>query len=304
MNLSPEFDGDRKKYKKFRQAVVLYLSVNRHIYDDDELKIGFILSYMNDKEAAQWREAWIEGNTRNGTLWFPAYENFLNEIDRAFNPTDAVGDAMHKLRALKQESRSAEELITEFNLLCRQAGIGATGDTSLINFFQPALNKPLLEKILDSETIPTTIQGWKEKVIQLDNNYRRKMAILGKTRDNRGQTTNMGRQFARPNYQQVQTQMRDPNAMDVDALSIKQREEAIRKGTCFGCGEIGHISRNCPKKRQGGYGGRGGNAGQTSNTRTTWTKGKDLLAHTCTLTANLPPNELEELLKEAEQSGF
>jgi hypothetical protein len=171
MNLPSEFDGDRKKYKKFRQAVVLYLSVNRHIYDDDELKIGFILSYMNDKEAAQWREAWIEGNTRNGQLWFPAYEDFLGEIDRAFNPTDAVGDAMHKLRALKQGSRSAEELITEFNLLCGQAGIGAAGDTSLINFFQPALNKPLLEKILDSETIPTTIRGWKEKAIQLDNNY-------------------------------------------------------------------------------------------------------------------------------------
>jgi hypothetical protein len=28
MNLPSEFDGDRKKYKKFRQAVVLYLSVN------------------------------------------------------------------------------------------------------------------------------------------------------------------------------------------------------------------------------------------------------------------------------------
>jgi hypothetical protein len=106
MNLPPEFDGDRKKYKKFRQAVMLYLSVNRHIYDDDELKIGFILSYMNDKEAAQWREAWIKGNTRTGILWFPGYEDFLNEIDRAFSPTDAVGDAMHKLRALKQGSIS------------------------------------------------------------------------------------------------------------------------------------------------------------------------------------------------------
>jgi len=28
LNLPPTFDGDRKKYKKTRQAVVLYLSVN------------------------------------------------------------------------------------------------------------------------------------------------------------------------------------------------------------------------------------------------------------------------------------
>jgi len=33
---------------------------------------------------------------------------------------------------------------------------------------------------------------------------------------------------------------RDPNAMDVD--------QAKREGHCFGCGEIGHINRNCPKK--------------------------------------------------------
>jgi hypothetical protein len=30
--------------------------------------------------------------------------------------------------------------------------------------------------------------------------------------------------------------------MDVDALPIKQQEEAMKKGACFGCGEIGHIS--------------------------------------------------------------
>jgi len=259
---------------------------------------------MNDKEAAQWREAWIETNTRNGVLRFPSWVTFLADVDRAFSPVDAIGDAMHKLRALKQANKSAEELITEFDLLCGQAGILGSGDTTLISLFQPALNKPLLEKILDSETIPTTIRAWKAKAIQLDNNYRRKMAILGKTRENRGQTNNSGRRFFRPNNQQIQTQMKDPNAMDVDALSIKQREEAMRKGACFGCGEVGHISRNCPKKRQGGYGGRGGNAGQSGTSGTTWTKGKDLLAHIRTLTANLPPNELEELLKEAEQSGF
>ena len=119
----------------------------------------------------------------------------------------------------------------------------------MINLFQPALNKPLLEKILDGDTVPATINDWKTKAIQLDNNYRRKMAILGKTRKNCGQNTNnTGQWFFRLYNQQNQNQMRDPNTMDVDALSIKQQEEAMRKGVCFGCGEVGHISRNCPKK--------------------------------------------------------
>ncbi len=95
--------------------------------------------------------------------------------------------------------------------------------------------------------------------------------------------------------------------MDVDALSIKACEEAMRKGVCFGCGEIGHISHNCPKKRGYGQGGQGGNARQPRQSGMqgkTWTKGKDLLAHIQSLTAGLSAEEHEELMKGAEESGF
>ncbi len=100
---------------------------------------------------------------------------------------------------------------------------------------------------------------------------------------------------------------RDPNAMDVDTLSIKPREEAMRKGACFSCGEIGYISRNCPKKRGYGQGGQRGNArqpGQSGMPGKTWTKGKDLLAHIRSLTDRLLAEEHKELMKGAEESGF
>jgi hypothetical protein len=181
------------------------------------------------------------------------------------------------------------------------------GDVTLINLYQKMLNRPLLEKILDGENVPRTIQGWLDKAVQMDNNYQRKMAILGKTRDNRAQQ-NTGRRFFRPSNQYVQNQMKDPNAMDFDVLSTKQREEVMRKGACFECGEIGHISCNCPKKNrgysQGGQGGNTGQARQSGTTGKTWNKGKDLLAHIRTLTAGLPADELEEFMKGAEESGF
>ncbi len=90
----------------------------------------------------------------------------------------------------------------------------------------------------------------------------------------------------------------------VDGLSIKAHEEAMRKGACFGCGEIGHISHNCPKKRGYGQGGQGGNTGQSGTPGKTWTKGKDLLAHIRSLTAGLSAEEHKELMKGAEESGF
>ncbi|KIN97381.1 hypothetical protein M404DRAFT_32361 [Pisolithus tinctorius Marx 270] len=43
---------------------------------------------------------------------------------------------------------------------------------------------------------------------------------------------------------------KDPNAMDVDGvrLSKEERDRHIKEGRCFGCGNKGHLSRECPDK--------------------------------------------------------
>jgi hypothetical protein len=282
LNVLPQFDGNRKKYTNFIQAVLLYIGINQHIFTTDEQKVGFTLSYMTEKEASLWRDSWIRQNQVAGAIVYPTWTTFLTDMNAAFKPIDDISEAMHLMQQLRQGAKTAEELNTEWTLLARRAKIINTGDITLINLYQKMLNRPLLEKILNGENVPNTIQGWLDRAVQMDNNYQRKMAILGKTRDNHTQQ-NKGRRFFRPSNQYVQKQtQRDPNAMDVDALSIKQREEAMRKGACFGCGEGGHISRNCLKKRDYGQGGQGGNTGQPGQSGTsgkTWTKVKDLLTH-------------------------
>jgi hypothetical protein len=307
LSVPPQFDGNCKKYINFIQAVLLYIGINNHIFANNDQKVGFTLSYMTEKEAVLWQDAWIRQNQVGGTLVYPTWATFLAEINAAFKPFDDIGEAMHLMQQLRQGAKTAEELNTEWTLLARRAEIMNAGDVTLINLYQKTLNWPLLEKILDGENVPSTIQGWLDKAIQMDNNYRRKMAILGKMRDNRAQQ-NTGRRFFRPFNQYTQNKIKDPNAMDVDVLSTKQWEEAMRKGACFGCGEVGHISCNCPKKNrgysQGGQGGNTGQAGQSGTAGKTWNKGKDLLTHIRTLTAGLPADELEEFMKGAEESGF
>ena len=92
--------------------------------------------------------------------------------------------------------------------------------------------------------------------------------------------------------------------MDDDALSTKKREEAMKKGLCFGCGEQGHLSRNCPKK---------GKTVQptkltTSNNPPAYTPRKmdrkELLTYIRTLTALMDEKELEEFYNDAEKEGF
>ncbi len=59
LNTPPTFDGTRKKFTTFIQAVLLYTGINAHIFNTDELRIGFALSFLTKKEAAQWRESWV-----------------------------------------------------------------------------------------------------------------------------------------------------------------------------------------------------------------------------------------------------
>jgi len=43
---------------------------------------------------------------------------------------------------------------------------------------------------------------------------------------------------------------RNPNTMDVDAMTIEERSQLMKKGACFGCKEPGHIAKDCPKKKK------------------------------------------------------
>jgi hypothetical protein len=41
---------------------------------------------------------------------------------------------------------------------------------------------------------------------------------------------------------------KDPNAMDVDTMTIEEQTKLMKEGRCFQCKKTGHISRDCPTK--------------------------------------------------------
>jgi hypothetical protein len=140
LSVPPQFDGNRKKYTNFMQAVLLYIGINQHIFVTDEQKVGFTLSYMTEKEASLWRDAWIRQNQVAGTIVYPTWAVFLTEVNAAFKPIDDIGEAMHLMQQLRQGAKTAEELNTEWTLLARRAEIMNAGDVTLINLYQKTLN--------------------------------------------------------------------------------------------------------------------------------------------------------------------
>ena len=56
LNQPKPFTGKREDLKKFLQDTNLYLLVNNKVYDTDVKKIVFVLSFMNEGDAASWKE--------------------------------------------------------------------------------------------------------------------------------------------------------------------------------------------------------------------------------------------------------
>ena len=43
---------------------------------------------------------------------------------------------------------------------------------------------------------------------------------------------------------------KDPNTMDVDAISIEERNKLMKKEACFRCKKPGHRSKDCLRKNK------------------------------------------------------
>jgi hypothetical protein len=81
INKLTPFTSDRTKIRQFLQY-----------YNTDQLKIGFILSYMNDSEAANRKEYYLDTleDPNTGMPNFPTLVTFLVDIRKAFQATDRV----------------------------------------------------------------------------------------------------------------------------------------------------------------------------------------------------------------------
>ena len=250
INKPTPFDGNRKKITTFIQECQMYLQINRKIYDTDEDKVAFMLSFMTEKEALKWKQTYLQSITNwEGEIQFPTIKKFIEYLNIYFKPTNQTRDAAHQLKMLKQGKRTAEEVIMEFRLLISEAGYSSSTPSDnlhLIEKLQDALNPSLTRKILLSEKVPTTIEDWALKAIDIDSNYRSALDILGRYTS---RTTSSPTKTV-PNRQRREE--RDPNAMDVDAMTTEERDSLMKKGACFICKKTGHRARDCEERKSNG----------------------------------------------------
>ena len=141
------------------------------------------------------------------------------------------------------KGRTAEQVVTEFKQLIGQARLATrsmSDNIHLIGLFRKALNYSLTHKIIFEKVIPRTIKDWFKKAIQFDTNWREATAIFGSNKQNENKI--MSRSWYKP------AEKKDPNAMDVNTLTFKERQTLMKQGKCFKCRKTGHRAADCPEE--------------------------------------------------------
>src|ERR1700678_3820920 len=105
LNPPKPFDGKWENLKKFIQDGELYITINKKTYDDDIKKIGFFLLFMNEGDAASWKEqlledamATVQANNTESNLG--SYAQFKHDLQEAFASYDSPGDALERMKLL------------------------------------------------------------------------------------------------------------------------------------------------------------------------------------------------------------
>ena len=247
INNPTEFDGSREHLNAFIQDCHLYLALNEETYNDNDKRIIFILSYMTKGTAKAWKEAFVHDALSQDPPTFGTYKNFLEILKKAFAAADVEGDARASLRQLRQGNGTVDDYISQFRILAGRARI--SDNTTLIEYFMEGLNVGILQKIFSQSAIPKRIDEWYEQTSKYDAQYRRIKEILGRRRGvSTTTTTSQTKKTFTPRYTNTS---RDPNAMDVDKMTVEERKRHMEENRCFNCHKIGHRAKDCRQKKQG-----------------------------------------------------
>jgi len=219
-------------------SIRVYLLINQELYNTDEKKIAFALSFMREGSAQTWASTFTKKAL--DTMTFGTFIDFIVKFKDAFVHEDVKGEAISWLtNARVSKEMSLSEYISLFQNNTEISGI--TNDNALINFFSRGIPTSLMKRIYSMDNVPTTIREWYDKAMHFKVQWDRAKAIKQRKPQY---------EYFHNNKNQQKKPQKDPNTMDVDRISIgkltpEERQRCQEKGLCFKCRKPGHVGANC-----------------------------------------------------------
>src|SRR5882762_2465063 len=227
------FGGKREDVDRFMGQIFLVDTANP-LWSDDQ-RMGYLLGLCSEGTASPWASRFIkaqEAHIANSRLPKPArdYMDLKDQLRKTFGDPDPAQTAQKKIETIRQNSRSAEEYITEFLTNSVQTGYN---DEALLRCFKRGLHPRLLRSCFAVYPLPTSFLEWQNVAIQQDRAFR-EMSAWTSGSDYRTPTQQRQQQAGRSTRPQQQSATKDPDAMDVDRAQTKG-QGSRRQIKCFNC---------------------------------------------------------------------
>ena len=241
--LPADFSGEPSDAVRWIKAMKAYFSINSLIYTSDTDKVMTMLNKMSKGHGVSFSEMWYDRMADTSiTNSEKTFDKFASNFESTFFPYDTKATIHFELTKLSQKSFKCpdgimddgfQKYITDFQTLASKAGI--SNDITLIDQFSLGLDQQLATMILSMSSIPTTVAKWIEQAKVF---HAQKMCILALK----------GGQL--PSAIHSPRTTHDPNAMDIDAISLSkltptERARCIKEGLCFRCRKKSYSANKC-----------------------------------------------------------
>jgi hypothetical protein len=154
----------------FLFSIKTYFIMNPTVYNTDIRQIRLALVYMTKGTASTWAQTFYQDAFTSSPPKFRKWDDFEKAFEEAFLSPDQAGEALTKLRELKQGSRPLIKYVSMFKALVSQASVKES--VILIEWFCQGLNYGLVQSIYHTETIPTDFDKFVTAAMKLDANWK------------------------------------------------------------------------------------------------------------------------------------
>ena len=186
----PKFNGSREAVVGFVNACHLYARARLGGVGNKE-KISWALSYVQGGVAETWKDNMLD-EIEKGTSEVETMEELFEKMREEFGEFNEESRKADELRLLVQGPRTCDGYVQEFKRAARGSGYERK---ALIDEFKRGLNGTIKRKLVEAESLPSTITEWQERAVKLDRNTRQSRAedkVLAGTTWSQGQAYNKG----------------------------------------------------------------------------------------------------------------